>query len=260
MVNEARIGFNRLNVDFGGNSIGTVPTADAVGDAVAKITFRSSGLLGIGPATNLPQSRIVNTWQAQDNWNYVMGKHTFKAGVNYTFQRSPNIFLPTINGAFRFGTSTNATAINLANSWGNFVQNIPDRVQLASGNPSLDFREHDTFLYGGDDWKIGRNLTVNLGLTWSYYGQPANLFNQIAAPREANPATALWATTQTAATGAGVNVSGSTHSSQCPGFPDFPGPKEQLRPQRWVCLLASVGRIPDRPRQDYFPRWLSLVV
>ena len=44
----------------------------------------------------------MNTWQAQDNWNFVMGKHTLKAGVNYTFQRSPNIFLPNINGAFRF--------------------------------------------------------------------------------------------------------------------------------------------------------------
>jgi len=28
MVNEARVSFNRLNVDFGGNSIGTVPTGD----------------------------------------------------------------------------------------------------------------------------------------------------------------------------------------------------------------------------------------
>ena len=89
--------------------------------------------------------------------------------MNYTFQRSPNIFLPTINGAFRFA-STGASFRR---------PTAPNRVQLAAGNPSLDFREHDTFLYGGDDWKIGRNLTVNLGLTWSYYGQPANLFNQI---------------------------------------------------------------------------------
>ncbi len=103
MVNEARVGFNRLNVDFGGNSFGTVPTADGVADAVTQVTFQATGLLSIGTATNLPQARIVNTWQAQDNWNYVMGKHTLKAGVNYTFQRSPNVFLPAINGAFRFG-------------------------------------------------------------------------------------------------------------------------------------------------------------
>jgi hypothetical protein len=257
MVNEARIGFNRLNVDFGGNSIGTVPTADGVDQAVTKVTFRSPGLLAIGPATNLPQSRIVNTWQAQDNWNLVMGKHTFKAGVNYSYQRSPNIFLPTINGAFRFGLNPSQNpnvnpatdSINLANSWGNFVSNVPDRVQLAAGNPSLDFREHDTFLYGGDDWKIGRNLTVNLGLTWSYYGQPANLFNQIAAPREANPATALWATTQTAATGAGVNVQGQPIPLNARVFPIFPAPKNSFGPSvgfayspQWGGFLTGHGK------------------
>src|SRR5262249_31605850 len=181
MANEFRLGFNRLNVEFGGNNIGTVPTADRLDQAITRVTFNQPGVsnLAIGPATNLPQQRIVNTYQAQDNWNYVVGRHTFKAGVNYTYQRTPNIFLPTINGAFRFG------------SWNSFVNNIPNRVQLAAGNPSLDFREHDTFLYAGDDWKIRQNLTINLGLTWSYYGQPANLFNQIAAPRESNASTAL---------------------------------------------------------------------
>jgi hypothetical protein len=65
-------------------------------------------------------------------------------------------------------------------------------VTIAQGNPVLDFREYDTFLYGGDDWKIRPNLTLNLGLTWTYYGNPAQLFTDITNKREANPATALW--------------------------------------------------------------------
>src|SRR5262249_12386023 len=149
------------------NTLGTVPGADQVGTAVSRITFRVPGFLSVGTATNLPQSRIVNTWQAQDNWNFVMGKHTFKAGVNYTFQRSPNVFLPNLNGAFQF------------QDYSTLVTNSPRIVSLADGSPSLDFREHDTFVYAGDDWKIGPHLTLNLGVTWSYYGQPANLFNQI---------------------------------------------------------------------------------
>lgn len=238
MVNEARVGFNRLNVDFGGNSLGTVPTANAVDQAVTLVTIQSPGFLSVGAATNLPQSRIVNTWQGQDNWNYVMGKHTLKAGVNYTFQRSPNIFLPNIDGAFRFA------------NWSNFVINNPNRVQLAAGNPSLDFREHDTFLYGGDDWKIGRNLTLNLGLTWSYYGQPANLFNQLEVPRESNPATALWANTSSAFTTAGANVIGQPIPLQgVRAYPVFPAPKNSFGPSvgfayspQWGGFLTGHGK------------------
>ena len=63
-----------------------------------------------------------------------MGKHQLKAGVNWTYQRSPNIFLPTINGAFRFS------------SWDCYFANTPNRVRIAQGPSSLDFREYDTFL------------------------------------------------------------------------------------------------------------------
>src|SRR5262249_53342455 len=85
MVNEGRLGFDRLNVQFGGNSIGTEPTTSNIGSAVTDVIFSSAvPTLGFGVSPAFPQSRIVNTWQAQDNWNYLLGKHSFKAGVNWT--------------------------------------------------------------------------------------------------------------------------------------------------------------------------------
>lgn len=181
MVNEARLSFSRSNVEFGGNSIGnTEPRVGQFDQALANVSIQSPGFLGFGPATNLPQGRIVNTWQAQDNWNYVVGKHQLKAGVNWTYQRSPNVFLPNINGAFRFSSFTS------------FANDVPNRVRVAEGASSLDFREYDTFFYAADDWKLTPSLTLNAGLTYSYFGQPANLFNDITTKRESNPATAFW--------------------------------------------------------------------
>src|SRR5258707_11771680 len=170
-----------------------------------------------------------------------MGKHQIKAGVNWTYQRSPNIFLPNINGAFRFG------------SWTSFLNNTPNRIRVAEGPSSLDFREYDTFLYGGDDWKISQSLTVQLGVTWSYYGQPANLFNQITVPRESNPATAFWASTEPVG-----NPPGSGGPFLNPGAaiplsvrtdPTIPAPKNSFGPSlgfayspQWGGFLTGHGK------------------
>lgn len=181
MVNEARVGFDRLNVGFGGNTIGNPfePTPTNQGGANANIAFLNA-TLGFGTAPNLPDGRVVDTWQGQDNWNYILGKHQLKAGVNFTDQISPNVFLPLINGQFFF------------NSMSSFLRNLPEFEFVAAG-PNQGFKEYDTFLYFGDDWKIGKNLTLNLGLTWTYYGNPSQIFNEVSTKRESNPATALWA-------------------------------------------------------------------
>jgi hypothetical protein len=180
VVNELRVGFNRLNVVFASNTLGTIPSANNIDQALTRVTFTDPTLQPFGVNGAFPEGRIVNTWQGQDNLNWVKGKHTFKAGANYTYQRSPSTFLPNLNGAFRF------------NDWESFAANTPNRVRIADGTPTLDFREHDTFLYAGDDWKISQNLTLNLGITWTYYGQPANLFNDLTTARESDPTTALW--------------------------------------------------------------------
>ena len=146
---------------------------------MANVTFATTGLLGFGPATNAPQGRIVNTYQLQDNWTYVVGRHQLKAGANITQQRSPNYFLPNVNGQWQFS------------DYGGYASNDPTRIRIASGNPVLPFRETDTFLYVGDDFKLKNNLTLNLGLTWSYYGQPANLFHQITVKNQTEPVHAM---------------------------------------------------------------------
>jgi len=215
MVNEARVSFGRLNVEFGGSITGAAsPSAGQQDQALANVLFTPTSLLGFGPNTAFPQQRIVSTWQAQDNWNYVMGKHQFKAGVNWTYQRSPNIFLPNLNGQFRFST------------WSTFLNDTPNRVRIANGPSLLDFREYDTFLYGGDDWKVSQNLTVQLGLTWSYYGQPANIFNTITTARESNAATAFWAST----TPVGELNAGSPLPLSIRTLPSIPAPKNSLGP------------------------------
>jgi hypothetical protein len=179
MANEFRASYGRENVGFGGSAGNTTPPPGDLTSALTNISFSNPALLSFGPNTALPQLRVVNTYQAQDNWTYYKGRHSLKAGVNFTFQRSPNTFLPFVNGQYVFG------------DYGALGQNVPLQIRIADGNPNFQFSEKDTFLYVQDDLKVTSNLTLNLGLTWSYFTQPANLFHQ-STVKDQTSSTPLW--------------------------------------------------------------------
>src|SRR5205807_7321383 len=106
-----------------------------------------------GQATNMPQGRIINVYSYQDNATWVRGRHTFKFGGEYDRQRSPNVFLPNVNGSYTFS------------SFNNFLRNR-STFSLTDGPPKFNFKEQDTAEYVQDDWRIKDNLTLNLGVRW----------------------------------------------------------------------------------------------
>jgi hypothetical protein len=208
MTNEFRIGYQGEDDEAGGNGIGnTVPNKENIGEALARIAIdhdQGNPIAGFGPRFNFPQGGTTNTYQIQDNWSYVRGKSQWKAGVNSTHHTDFSVFLPYYNGKFNYQAFTNPGSTNITTpdctlapgdsltAFAAFACNIPSSIIIADGNPTRQFREQDTFLYVGNDYKFKPNFTLNVGLTWSYYGQPANFLHNETVKRESNPATALW--------------------------------------------------------------------
>ena len=167
-ANEFRASYGRNDFQDGGNSLGgTVPRASKLGDALTFVTFSNSSLLSFGVPPALPAARIANTYQFHDNWTHVAGRHTLKLGVDVTQVRAPITMLINYNGSFQF---TDFAA---------FAANSPDRIRIASGNSYLDFRETDLYPYAADQIRLTNSLILTLGLTWSYYGQPASILHEI---------------------------------------------------------------------------------
>jgi outer membrane receptor protein involved in Fe transport len=188
-VNEFRGNYSRLFVVFGGPSGGDYPGQIPHPDDIDKAaTFlnpnftaaNGTALLSVGPATNLPQGRTVESLQFTDNFAWTFGKHQLKFGADIRLLDNSVPFLPNVNGNFLFSNA------------GQLASNAPTQLTVALGPASLTYDETDQFYYFQDDWRIKPNLTLNLGVRYENTGQPINLLHRVTAAREADASQAFW--------------------------------------------------------------------
>jgi len=122
----------------------------------------------IGPLSNLPQGRIMNQYQLQEQISKLYGRHSIKAGAEYRWYTSTNDFLQNSRGIYYYTTLTNLV-----------LDQVPANDQLqgiGSGVTSLNAKNIAMFVQ--DDFKLTPRLTVNAGLRYEYYGNPNAAANQ----------------------------------------------------------------------------------
>ena len=176
-LNQVRYSFSRAGFGFEGGSFPACNRA-TINACPTGIAFNSDDL-NFGMQNNLPQGRTINNTQVQDNASIVHGKHTLKFGGEYYKQRSPNTFLPQINGTYIF------------DDFNSFLQDAPVQLSLTDGPPKFSFKEYDIAAYVGDDWRVKNNLTVNLGLRWEFTSQAINLLHDLSVKNQAG-STPFW--------------------------------------------------------------------
>jgi Carboxypeptidase regulatory-like domain len=185
--------------------------ASGAGGTISSFNFGSNGSAGlINLAASHNGNRSI-LYQYADTLSWTTGKHAFKFGGEYrpTTSKgysniSPNLPTPRVyTGAGGFlspltsGGSAQLPAGALATFRGNaaalayLLSGSIDSVEqaywidaykdvqdgkwqsiLTSKEPYRDIIIHEFAGFAKDDWKITRNLTLNLGLRWEYYGSP----------------------------------------------------------------------------------------
>ena len=174
-VNPATI--NVFTDGFSRNAITQFPIAAAVSreglsirdvlpgnkyNAIPDISLTGYGNIGVGSPTN----NANNVYEVKDDLTHVTGGHTFKAGID--FMRIQKFVYTGTNsqGAFTFngGFTGNAVADLLLGDGFNYTE--------SSLAPNGYFFANTYEVYGQDDWKIRPNLTVNLGLRWTFFAAP----------------------------------------------------------------------------------------
>lgn len=176
-INQLRYSFQQSTIAFeGGDFACTITSFSACPGSIGLGAGNSS----LGLASNLPQGRIVKTGQTQDNATWSFGPHSITFGGEFSYQNSPNTFLPNQDGTF---TYTN---------YSNLLQGI-GTVSLTQGNPLIPFKEDDVAVYFQDDWKVTPQFTANIGLRWEFFQQALNLLHTRSLAQQTGP-TPFWNT------------------------------------------------------------------
>jgi hypothetical protein len=166
LVMEARGGWVRFaegfypqDSSFNPNTIGmNTGITQPVDFGLPQIEF-SDGTSNLGSSGSTPRQRYDSNWQYFTNLSYTSGKHNIKVG--YEFRRSTinQIYDLGFRGELGFADFDDFLAGNITNGGGE-----------NAGNSHRITHENNEGFYAQDNYRIVRNVTLNLGLRWDYFG------------------------------------------------------------------------------------------
>jgi len=140
------------------------------------LTVDDLNAITLGPNGNLPQHRVFDEYTLGDSVSFTHGRHTLKWGGQYYWFISPSVFLQNQRGQYGY-TSLNQLINDQLPSKPNFTLQ-----GLGNGFFSGNAKNFDFFMQ--DDVKVTSRLTLNLGLRYDFFGNPAgtkaNALNAVA--------------------------------------------------------------------------------
>ena len=169
LVNEARIGVNRIHIIFSPNNL-TDPASVNIGGVlgpnmqfVPTIRIQDLGLL-FGAERNFPQGRGDLTAVVGDTLNHIRGRHSFKFGGEFRDFRNNNF--SSDPGLLVFNNTTDFINGNVDSS-ARTVGAVASRIT----SNALDF-------FAQDSYKLRPFLTLELGLRYSWNMTPDEAKNR----------------------------------------------------------------------------------
>ncbi|HEY0565750.1 MAG TPA: carboxypeptidase-like regulatory domain-containing protein, partial [Terriglobales bacterium] len=167
-LNEFRAAYTRFNFDAVEPQTPTLPSdagfaitpQNAASAGLPKITV--NGFFTLGFSNNGPQPRIDQTYQLDDNFSKVLGRHSLKFGYDGRRFNVDNPFFAANNGSFSF---SNSGQFSTGNAAADFLLGIPSTFAQGSG-AVINAVSYEHYFYGQDQWKARDNFTVTLGLGW----------------------------------------------------------------------------------------------
>jgi len=191
LVNEARVGYNRLYQPTLPDDLNTPASAFGLNTGVSgpntgglpRIGFGGYFLPGLGgfkwPKFQGPDSIT----QFVDHVSYTAGKHALKFGGELHYNKVRNAAYGNARGSITFLGGVVSPGPPPANApppsspLEDFFAGAPFKSSVEVGNPTLQLHNWAYSGFFQDDWRATRNLTVNFGVRYEFSSVPQEAHN-----------------------------------------------------------------------------------
>ena len=168
LTNEARLGFNRINITFTPNAQ-LNPADFGINNGInSDIGLPQMSITGfnfnLGGPAGFPQGRADMTIVLSDTVSYLRGNHSFKFGGEARRFYNNNFTLDT--GTFTFPN------VNL------FLTGNGNGFSVTLGDRSSAIIQNAWGLYVQDNWKVRPNVTLELGLRYDWNMTPTERYDR----------------------------------------------------------------------------------
>ncbi len=161
MFNQARInysGFSFDEVKSNPNANFGIPRIEVEGLPFDRIRF------GAPQGENTPGILSEKSVDFSDTFNWIIGSHALRLGTQLRFDFNNNSIVGGARPVFSF-----VGLFNLANDTPIFEGINANPVTGAPADAARNYKTNDYAFFVQDDWKVRRNLTLNLGLRYEYF-------------------------------------------------------------------------------------------
>jgi hypothetical protein len=184
IINEVRVGFNRLSAGLIQQSQGAVNNqkfgfsqvvADPAAQGYPEIVV--AGYDAIGEPINTPQQRHDTTFHYADTlaWSPAGGRHQVRVGVDIRPVRVNLSLYIFPRGEFQFLGVTGSPLQDL-------VRGIPAFAIGVQGNPRTAIRTLAQNYFVQDDIRVHPRVTLNIGLRYEFNSPPVDTQNALSVP------------------------------------------------------------------------------